>query len=114
MKKRCGPADHHLCGITGHSEVKYHPTQTENVKYTSARCDGRPFRRQSSSDCLPKVPSDCPLQGGTYFWITHLPFLWRTLPLWLCFRMLPHPVLCGSSERCQAHLSYLQDCPGSV
>lgn len=37
-----------------------------------------------------------------------------TSPLQLHVRLLPHPILCGSSERCQAHLSYLQDCSWSV
>lgn len=32
----------------------------------------------------------------------------------LCFRLLPHPILCGPSEGCQAHLSCLQDCTWGV
>jgi len=45
--------------------------------------DNRSTRRQSGSDWLSQVPSDSPLQGGLLLRFAHLPFLWRTLPLWV-------------------------------
>lgn len=50
----------------------------------------RPIGRQSSSDCLSQVSSDSTLKGGLLHWFAYLPFLYRTLLLWvrsiICFK----------------------------